>query len=109
METTQRDHGYRRWFAVSLGAVALTILPYAAHADEATGKVAWVDSKNNALLLECADKGCAKIPSAQTGQTFSFVIPAELKSKVGALKEGQHVTVSYKAASNGAYQIVSVK
>lgn len=107
--STPRDRGYKRWLAAAVGAVALTALPQTARADEAIGKVTWVDQKNNALLLECIDKGCAKIPSAKTGENFTFVIPSGLKSKVTALKEGQQVTVSYKATKSGAYELVSVK
>lgn len=107
--STPRHRSYKRWLATAVGAVALTALSQAARADEATGKVTWVDQKNNALLLECIDKGCAKIPSAKKGENFTFVIPAALKSKVGALKEGQQVTVSYKAGSSGGYELVGVK
>lgn len=107
--STPRHRDYKRWLATAVGAVALTALSQAARADDATGKVAWVDQKNNALLLECIDKGCPKIPGAKNGETFTFVIPAALKSKVGALKEGQQVTVSYKSTQDAAYELVSVK
>lgn len=107
--STPRHRGYKRWLAAAIGAVALTALPYTARADEATGTVTWVDQKNNALLLECIDKGCAKIPSAKKGENFTFLIPAALKSKVHGLKEGQQVTVSYKSTQGGAYELVSVK
>ena len=107
--STPRHRSYKRWLATAVGAVALTALSQAARADDATGKITWIDQKNNALLLECIDKGCAKIPSAKKGENFTFVIPAGLKSKVAALKEGQQVTVSYKSTQGGAYELISVK
>lgn len=97
------------WLATAAAMSALALWPRAAHAEEATGKVVWVDQKNNALLLECVDNGCPKIPSAKTGETFTFVIPANLKSAVGGLKEGQKVTVTYQAAKDGAYTLSAVK
>jgi hypothetical protein len=94
---------------VALAAGAIAALPQTARADEATGKVVWVDQKNNSLLLECIDKGCPKIPSAKSGETFTFVIPANMKTAVGALKEGQQVTVTYQTAQSGGYSLVGVK
>lgn len=96
--------------AAAAAAVVLTALPQSAKADDqATGKVVWVDQKNNALLLECTENGCAKIPSAKTGETFTFVIPANLKNAVAAIKEGQQVTVTYQATQNAGYNLVAVK
>lgn len=97
------------WLAVAAASVALTALAKPASADEATGKVVWVDAKNNALLLECVNNGCAKIPEAKTGETFTFVIPANLKSAVAAIKEGQQVTVTYQVAQGGGYSLAAVK
>lgn len=98
------------WLAAAAVAAVLTALPQSARADdEATGKVVWIDQKNNALLLECVEGGCAKIPSAKTGETFTFVIPANLKSAVDALKENQQVTVTYRLAQGGGYGLVGVK
>ncbi len=105
------NHRYiAAWCAAAAAAVVLTALPRSAQADDqATGKVVWVDQKHNALLLECEDKGCAKIPGAKTGETFTFVIPANLKNAVGALKENQQVTVTYRPAQGGGYDLVAVK
>ena len=96
------------WLAAA-AILAVTALAQPARADEATGKVIWVDMKNNALLLECVANGCAKIPSAQVGETFTFVIPANLKTAVTTIKEGQQVTVTYQAAQGGGYNLVAVK
>ena len=96
-------------FAV-VAVFVLTALPQPAKTnDQATGKVVWIDQKNNALLLECVEGGCAKIPGAKTGETFTFVIPANLKDATSALKENQQVTVTYQAAQGGGYGLVGVK
>jgi hypothetical protein len=105
----RKHRAFTGWLAAAVAASVLAALPQAAQAEEATGKVVWVDQKNNALLLECVDKGCPKIPSAKTGETFTFVIPASLKGAVGGLKEGQQVTVTYQAAKDGAYTLSAVK
>lgn len=97
------------WLPAAAAAFVLTTLAQPAQADEATGKVVWVDAKNNALLLECVNNGCAKIPEAKTGETFTFAIPANLKNAVAAIKEGQQVTVTYQAAPGTGYNLVAVK
>jgi hypothetical protein len=97
------------WLTAAAAALVLTALAQPARADEATGKVVWIDAKNNALLLECVENGCAKIPSAKTGETFTFVIPANLKSAIAAIKEGQQVTVTYQTAQGAGYNLVAVK
>lgn len=109
MFQSRKQRSYARWLAVAAGFGALVALPQVASADDATGKVVWVDQKNNALLLECVDKGCAKIPGAKTGETFTFAIPASLKSATGALKEGQQVTVTYQAGQGTGYILVALK
>lgn len=107
---TRKHRSFAAWFAAATAAVVLTALPQPARADEeATGKVVWVDQKNNALLLECVEGGCAKIPAAKKGETFTFVIPANLKGAADALKENQQVTVTYRAAQGGGYGLVGVK
>ncbi len=105
----RRQRSLMGWLAAAAPALALTALAQPAQADEATGKVVWIDAKNNALLLECVDNGCAKIPSAKNGETFTFVIPANLKNAVAAFKEGQQVTVTYQAAQGAGYNLVAVK
>ncbi len=78
-------------------------------ADEATGKVVWVDTKNSALLIECTQTGCAKIPAAKAGETYTFAIPEKLRSSTAALKEGQTVTVQYTEAKEGNYTVLEIK
>jgi hypothetical protein len=80
-----------------------------AHAEEATGKLVWVDAKNSSLLLECPDKGCPSIPDAKPGETYTFVIPAKMKAAVASLKEGETVTLVYNDAKEKGYVITSVK
>ncbi|MBM3732050.1 MAG: hypothetical protein FJW24_01065 [Acidimicrobiia bacterium] len=106
---TEKRRPSTGWIAAAAAAIALTTVAMPALADEATGKVVWVDAKNNALLLECVENGCAKIPSAKTGETFTFVIPADLKNTVASIKEGQQVTVTYQAAQGAGYNLVAVK
>ncbi len=105
----RKHRTFTGWLAAATVVSAFALLPQTAHAEEATGKVVWVDQKNNALLLECIDKGCPKIPAAKTGETFTFVIPANMKGAVGGLKEGQQVTVTYQTAKDGAYMLSAVK
>lgn len=97
-----------RKLAVRLIGVALASLSTAAVADEATGKVVWIDEKNSSLLLECPDKGCPQIPNAKTGETYTFVIPLNLKKNVTALKEGQMVTLVYDDGKDKGYVITAV-
>ncbi len=108
MNAEKRQPSTRR-LAIAAATIALTTLAMPALAEEATGKVVWVDAKNNALLLECVENGCAKIPSAKTGETFTFVIPANLKNAVATIKEGQQVTVTFQVAQGAGYNLVAVK
>lgn len=82
---------------------------FVAFADEATGKVVWFDQKNMSLLVECPDKGCPNIPNAKTGETYTFVVPANMKSSVEAMKEGQTVTLVYDDGKDKGYVITAVK
>ena len=97
----------RKFAAPVLGAMFATF-GMAAHADEATGKVVWIDEKNSSLLLECPEEGCARIPNAKPGETYTFVIPAALKSRVVALKEGVTVTIVYDDGKDKGYVITAV-
>ena len=89
-----------------LGAVLATYCGMSL-ADEATGKLVWIDERNSSLLLECPDDGCAKIPGAKPGETYTFVIPAALKPLVAALKEGAMVTLVYDDGKEKGYVITS--
>lgn len=91
-------------------ALALVLLAAAgtALADEANGKVVWIDEKNSSLLLECPDKGCPQIPNAKAGETYTFVVPANLKQQVLAFKEGDMVKVVYEDAKEKGYVITAV-
>lgn len=89
--------------------VVLALLSTVARADEATGKVVWVDTRNSALLLECVTDGCKQIPSAAKGETFTFSIPEKLRTGVAGLKEGQQITVSYEKTPQGSYALVELK
>jgi hypothetical protein len=93
---------------VHLVGVALAVLSTAAVADEATGKVVWIDEKNSSLLLECPDKGCPQIPDSKPGETYTFVIPLNLKTKVASLKEGQMVAIVYDDGKDKGYVITAV-
>jgi hypothetical protein len=97
-----------RKLVVPLIAIAYASLSGIAAADEATGKVVWIDEKNFSLLLECPDKGCPQIPNAKTGETYTFVIPAAMRKNVMALKEGQMVTIVYDDGKDKGYVITAV-
>jgi hypothetical protein len=97
----------RKLVAQSIG-IALASLCGAAFADEATGKVVWIDVKNSSLLLECPDKGCPQIPNSKSGETYTFVIPAKVKKKVASLKEGTTVTIVYDDGKDKGYVITAV-
>jgi hypothetical protein len=78
-------------------------------AADVSGKVAWVDARNAALLLECvSEQACAAIPSAKAGETYTFVIPSSLMAQVAALKEGQSVTISYDDQKDRGYVLIAV-
>lgn len=97
----------RKLIAPAVG-VALTAFGAAAFADEASGKVVWIDKKNSSLLLECPDKGCPKIPDAKTGETYTFVVPEKLRKQVLGFKEGDMVKVVYDDAKGKGYVITAV-
>jgi len=103
-----RKSRFIRSVAGMTGAVLASFCT-AALADEATGKVVWVDAKNSALLLECIANGCKQIPSAAVGETFTFSIPDTLKGGVAALKEGQQITIAYEKTQQGSYTVVELK
>lgn len=86
----------------------LSALSAAAHAEEATGKVAWIDARNSSLLLECQENGCQKIPDSKPGETYTFVFPASLRSAILALKEGDVVKIAYDDGKEKGYVITSV-
>jgi hypothetical protein len=95
--------------AAAAGFAALCLFPAAAAAEEATGKVVWIDQKNSALLLECVKDGCPTIPAAKPGETFTFMIPAALKGQAFALKEGQQVSVVYQEVKDQGYALTGIK
>ena len=102
------SHGRCRKLGARFIGIALAALSGTAVADEATGKVVWIDQKNSSLLLECPDKGCPQIPNSKTGETYTFVIPAAMSKKVAALKEGQTVRIVYDDAKEKGYVITAV-
>ena len=97
-----------RKLVARLVGIAVAAFGGAAAADEATGKVVWIDKKNSSLLLECPDKGCPQIPNSKTGETYTFVIPAGMKKKVASLKEGQTVKIVYDDGKDKGYVITAV-
>ena len=102
------SHDHCRKFAAPVLGAMLATVGMATHADEATGKVVWIDDKNSSLLLECPEEGCGKIPNAKPGETYTFVIPAALKTRVVALKEGTTVTIAYDDGKEKGYVITAV-
>ena len=102
------SHSRCRKLVARLIGVALAAFSGAAVADEATGKVVWIDKKNSNLLLECPDNGCPQIPNSKTGETYTFVIPADMKKKIASLKEGQTVKIVYNDAKDKGYVITAV-
>ena len=89
-------------------AAALGLASMAALADEASGKVVWIDEKNGSLLLECPEKGCPQIPNAKPGETYTFVVPERMRSEVYAMKEGATVKLVYEDAKEKGYVITAV-
>lgn len=89
--------------------LALTAVPLSAWAVDANGTFVWFDERNSALLLECAANGCTAIPSAKTGETYTFVVPPVLRAEVAKLKEGQKLTLSYEDRKEGGYIILALK
>ena len=87
---------------------ALALTTAAALADEANGKVVWIDQKNGSLLLECPDNGCPQIPNSKTGETYTFVVPEKIRAQVYAMKEGDTVKLVYDDAKEKGYVITAV-
>ncbi len=102
------SHGRTR-IAKHFLVAALAAAPLPALAAEVTAKVVWLDARNMSLLLECPDKGCEAIPNAKPGETYTFVVPANLKAAATALKEGQTVTLVYQDEKDRGYRIASIK
>ena len=94
--------------AAAAAFAALALAATAALADEANGKVVWIDQKNGSLLLECPDKGCPQIPNAKPGETYTFVVPEKMRAQVYAMKEGDSVKVVYDDAKDKGYIITAV-
>ena len=92
-----------------LACLALATGPTLALAADASGSFVWFDERNSALLLECAEGGCAAIPSAKPGETYTFIVPAALRASVAQLKEGQKLALSYEDRKEGGYVIVALK
>lgn len=92
-----------------LAVLTLAVLPLAAAADDAKGKFVWFDERNSALLLECAEGGCPTIPSAKTGETYTFIVPAALRAAVQQLKEGQVVNLAYDDRKEAGYVLIALK
>ncbi len=90
-------------------SLALAALPSAAWAADAAGNFVWFDERNSALLLECVEGGCAAIPSAKPGETYTFIVPPALRAAVAQLKEGQKLALSYEDRKEGGYVIVALK
>jgi hypothetical protein len=107
MRTTSRRGGTS--LQLFLATTILAVTPSWVLAEEATGNVVWVDERHSALLLECIEDGCPTIPNAKTGETYTFLIPADLKPTTDALQEGQKVTVVYEETQDNAYRLVTVK
>lgn len=105
----KKQWSFKKWLVIGASALGSIGFCLSAQAEEATGKVVWVDTKNNAILIECSAGGCAKIPGAKDGETFTFVIPANLMSAVAGLKEGQQVTLTYQAGQGPGYGLIAVK
>jgi hypothetical protein len=102
------DHSRCRYRVAQSMGIAFALFCGPAAADEATGKVVWIDQKNSSLLLECPDKGCPQIPNSKPGETYTFVIPASLKRKIESLKEGGQVTLVYEDGKDKGYVITAV-
>lgn len=89
--------------------LALAAMPASAWAADANGNFVWFDERNSALLLECVEGGCAAIPSAKPGETYTFIVPAALRAAAAQLKEGQKLALSYEDRKEGGYVIVALK
>ncbi len=90
-------------------AVLTASFPVIAAGEDATGKVVFVDTRNSALLLEAA-KGGGGIPGAKEGETFTFIVPAELQGAAGGLAPGDAVAVTFeeKEGKDGPRTLKSV-
>ncbi len=70
-------------------------------AGELKGKVVWADIKNSALLLECVDNDGCKDVGGKKGETYTLVIPDDMKKSVEAWKEGSAVKATFEDKSDG--------
>jgi hypothetical protein len=91
-----------------LAIAAATFIPVAATAGEMRGTVVWVDTKNAAVLLVCDDDANCKDVQGKKGETFTMVIPANLRKAAESWSEGSKVTVVFEDQEAGGRALKSV-
>lgn len=87
-----------RGFVASVVAAGFSV---SASAGEMKGKVVWADVKNSALLLECMDSDGCKDVSGKKGETYTLIIPDNMKKEIETLKEGSTVKATFEDKADG--------
>ncbi|MSO92785.1 MAG: hypothetical protein EXQ86_05215 [Rhodospirillales bacterium] len=85
----------------AVAAVATACLSVTALAGEISGKIVWADIKNSALLLECQENDDCKDVGGKKGETYTLVIPDDMKKTVESWKEGSAVKATFEDKADG--------
>jgi len=96
-----------KWFA-GLTMAAAACIPITAIAGEMRGAVVWVDMKNSAVLVVCEDDAGCKDVQGKKGETFTMVIPGDLRKAAESWSEGSRVTVVFEDREGGGRALKSV-
>lgn len=70
-------------------------------AGELSGKVVWADIKNSALLVECQDDAGCKDVGGKKGETYTLVIPDDMKKAAESWKEGSALKTTFEDKADG--------
>ena len=90
-----------RGYVAAVGVAAAACFSSSVLAGELKGKVVWADLKNSALLLECIDNDGCKDVGGKKGETYTLVIPDDMKKSAEAWKEGSAVKATFEDRADG--------
>jgi len=96
-----------KWLSM-LAMAAATCLSATALAGEMRGAVVWVDMKNSAVLVVCEEDATCKDVQGKKGETFTMIIPDNLRKDAESWSEGSRVAVVFEDRESGGRALKSV-
>jgi hypothetical protein len=96
-----------KWLSM-LAMAAATCLSVTAFAGEMSGSVVWVDMKNSAVLVVCDEDANCKDVQGKKGETFTMIIPDNLRKDAESWSEGSRLTVVFEDRDSGGRALKSV-